>query len=113
MSKKQRAFADLLREEGLEFEEEARGLPGTPDIFFREKNLAVFFHGCYWHDHGCSSSISNTIVASKRAGQALKDRAQQRELLSRGINYLIVWECEYDRSATDQVKMVVNRLHFI
>ena len=112
MSKKQRAFSELLRSEGLEFEEEVREFPGTPDIFFREKKLAVFFHGCYWHHHGCGREISNPISASQRAGQAVKDSLQQKQLLEMGYRYLIIWECEYDSDPFCQVEKVKSRLYF-
>ena len=112
MSKKQRAFAAMLREEGLEFEEEVAELPGTPDIFFRANHLVIFFHGCYWHNHGCGKEIANVLTASNRAGQAVKDASQQKQLLEMGYKYLIIWECEYDADPLAQVEKVRGRLHF-
>ena len=112
MSKKQRNFAELLRSEGLTFEEEVSEFPGTPDIFFREKKLIVFFHGCYWHNHGCGKEIANTLTLSQRAGQAVRDVNQQKQLLEMGFRYLIVWECEYDADPHAQVDKVKGRLHF-
>lgn len=112
MSKKQKEFAELLRSNGLEFEEEVSGFPGTPDIFFRDCKLAVFFHGCYWHNHGCGKEIVNVVTASQRAGQAVKDADQQKQLLEMGLKYLIVWECEFDAAPLEQVQKVKNRLHF-
>lgn len=112
MSQKQRDFATLLRDHKLIFEEEVKGLPGTPDIFFRDKNLAVFFHGCFWHNHGCGVQPTNQITASQRAAQALTDQNQQQALLAQGIAYLIVWECDYDSDPLSQVRKVMNRLHF-
>ena len=112
MSAKQKEFAKYLRAEGLEFEEEVSGFPGTPDIFFRDQRLAVFFHGCYWHNHGCGKSLSNSVAASQRAVQAAKDARQQGELLEMGYRYLIVWECEFDTDPVAQVEKVMGRLHF-
>jgi DNA mismatch endonuclease, patch repair protein len=112
MSQKQTLFAKLLKSRGLKFEEEVRELPGTPDIFFREKKLAVFFHGCYWHNHGCGNQVTNPITASQRAARALTDQAQQAELLEHGYKYLIVWECDFDKDPSAQVRKVLNRLHF-
>lgn len=28
----------------------AKELPGKPDLVFTAKKLAVFVHGCYWHN---------------------------------------------------------------
>ncbi len=113
MSKKQKDFAQLLRTEGLIFEEEVSEFPGTPDIFFREKRLAVFFHGCYWHNHGCGREITNPLTASQRAGQAIRDANQQKQLLELGHRYLIIWECDYDSDSEAEARRVKNRLHFL
>ena len=112
MSKKQQKLANLLRSKGLEFEEEVRDLPGTPDIFFRNKKLAIFFHGCYWHNHGCGNEVVNPITASQRAARSLTDQQQQKELLEQGYKYLVVWECDFDNDPDTQVLKVINRLHF-
>lgn len=112
MSNKQKEFAATLRSHGLDFEEEVSEFPGTPDIFFREQKLAVFFHGCYWHNHGCGRDITNTLTASQRAGQAVRDANQQKQLLEMGYRYLIVWECDYDSDPLAQIKKVKGRLHF-
>ena len=112
MSQKQKDFAKLVRSEGLKFEEEVVGLPGTPDIFFRKKKLVVFFHGCFWHNHECGKEIANPLTASQRAGQAIKDVNQQKQLLEMGFRYLIIWECEYDADPRAQVEKVKGRLHF-
>lgn len=112
MSQKQRDFATQLRQQGLVFEEEVAELPGTPDIFFRDQKLAVFFHGCFWHNHGCGREISNALTASQRAGRAVLDANQQKHLLELGFRYLIIWECEYDLDPDSQVDKVKSRLHF-
>ena len=71
----------------------------------------MFFHGCFWHDHGCKNSISNPVTASQRAGRAITDREQQLALLNAGIKYVIVWECEYDEDPEAQIAKVIDRLH--
>ncbi len=112
MSKKQKDFANRLRSRGLVFNEEVRALPGTPDIYFDNNSLAVFFNGCFWHNHGCGKPIKNVIVASQRATQAEIDRAQYRELLRLNLNYVVVWECDFDKDPEAQVDKVIDRLRF-
>ena len=112
MSQKQTQFAKLLNSKGLKFEEEVRELPGTPDIFFRKEKLAVFFHGCFWHNHSCKEKPTNPITASQRVAQSINDKAQQKELLNMGIKYMIIWECDYDLDSEAQAEKVLNRLHF-
>ncbi|MGH8489595.1 MAG: very short patch repair endonuclease [Gammaproteobacteria bacterium] len=38
-----------LRARGLRFKRHVRALPGSPDIVFPEKKLAVFVDGDFWH----------------------------------------------------------------
>ena len=52
-------FANELEASGFTFERNCNDLPGTPDIVFREINLAVFFHGCFWHSHHCQKNTSS------------------------------------------------------
>ena len=39
---------------GLRFRLHRRDLPGTPDLVFSGRRVAVLVHGCFWHRHpGC------------------------------------------------------------
>ena len=75
-----------------------RRLPGTPDIFFKKYNLAVFVHGCFWHQHGCKHSVmpkSNVKYwEEKFVRNKNRDSIVLQKLKERGINHIIVWECE-------------------
>ena len=74
-------------------------LPGCPDIVFRSRRLAVFIHGCFWHQHdGCRRS---TIPATRRSYWEAKlrrnverDRHSASQLLEAGWRVVIIWECE-------------------
>ncbi|MFV0409489.1 MAG: very short patch repair endonuclease, partial [Paracoccus sp. (in: a-proteobacteria)] len=36
---------------GLRFRLQRRDLPGTPDLVFPGRRIAMFVHGCFWHRH--------------------------------------------------------------
>ncbi len=45
----ERALAAEMARLGLEWEEHAKDLPGTPDFVFRSEKIAVFVDGDFWH----------------------------------------------------------------
>ena len=47
----ERTVRRLIRELGYRYRLNARDLPGSPDIIFRAKRIAIFVHGCFWHQH--------------------------------------------------------------
>src|SRR5437879_5290 len=44
----------LLHKMGYRFRIHGAGLPGTPDVVFTRRRVAIFTHGCFWHQHGCA-----------------------------------------------------------
>ena len=45
------ALSRALRVRGLRFETQYRDAPGTPDLAFPDRRLAVFVDGDLWHGH--------------------------------------------------------------
>ncbi len=44
-------FCEKLKGEGLRFSRNVASLPGKPDVVFKNRELAIFLDGCFWH--GC------------------------------------------------------------
>lgn len=75
-------------------------IPGNPDVLVKDRNLAVFLDGCFWH--GCPKHYkapkSNTgywgpkIEANRR--RDVRKRAAVRKA---GYRTLRIWECEQTR----------------
>ena len=54
---------------GLRFRLHRRDLPGTPDLVFPGRRIALFVHGCFWHRHtGCR--LAYTPKSRIEVGQA-------------------------------------------
>src|ERR1700737_3932573 len=84
---------------GYRFRLHVRSLPGSPDLVFPRRNLAIFVHGCFWHRHkGCAyaySPKSNVgFWKAKFKGNVARDRRVRRELASMGWRVAVIWECE-------------------
>lgn len=96
-----------LREHGLGYRRNVRGLPGRPDFANRRAGFAIFVHGCFWHRHpGCVRTTTPTrnraFWEEKFAANIARDAARLAELEATGLRTVIVWECEAkDRTALD------------
>lgn len=70
-------------------------LPGRPDFAFRDRKLALFIDGCFWH--GCPRHYSvpkgNAAFWRKKfLDNRARDRRVTRELRKAGWTTLRVWE---------------------
>ena len=45
------ALRSALHRRGLRFRKNFKGLPGSPDIVFTKRKLAIFVDGNFWHGH--------------------------------------------------------------
>lgn len=84
---------------GLRFRLYRRDLPGTPDLVFPGRRIALFVHGCFWHRHaGCAkASVPKSAVEmwqSKFKRNVERDSANIAKLSSMGWRTEVIWECE-------------------
>jgi DNA mismatch endonuclease, patch repair protein len=76
-----------------------RILPGTPDIVLPRYRVAIFVHGCFWHQHsGCSRA---TVPRTRRAfwqDKLLRNQARDsralKSLESIGWKSMVTWQCQ-------------------
>jgi DNA mismatch endonuclease, patch repair protein len=88
-----------LHAQGFRFRLHSKKLPGTPDLILPRHRLAVFVHGCFWHNHpGCPrATLPKTrrdFWKKKLDRNATRDREAEQALVSLGWRVVIVWECE-------------------
>ncbi len=93
-----------LHKHGYRFRLHRTDLPGRPDIVLPRRRIAIFVHGCYWHQHpGCKLAYtpkSNVEFWQKKfAENRERDERAHLALQSAGWRIIIVWECEV-RSGT-------------
>ena len=82
---------------GFRYRLHARQLPGAPDAVLRKYRTAIFVHGCFWHQHGCSKthrpSSNRQYWDRKLDGNVARDALNQTKLRESGWNVFTVWEC--------------------
>jgi len=69
-----------------------------PDIVLRSRKVAVFTHGCYWHQHEeCKLAYSDRDYSEKWKKKfednRLRDLRVKEQLLKAGWRVAIIWEC--------------------
>jgi DNA mismatch endonuclease (patch repair protein) len=84
---------------GYRFRLHVRGLPGSPDLVFPRRKLALFVHGCFWHRHkGCAFTYtpksSVEFWKGKFKSNIARDKRVQKELERAGWRVAVIWECE-------------------
>jgi DNA mismatch endonuclease (patch repair protein) len=87
-------MAAALAELGLSWESHARDLPGRPDFVFREKKVAIFVDGDFWHGwrfQQWRDKLSERWEA-KIDGNRRRDIRNHRRLRRMGWKVVRLWE---------------------
>jgi DNA mismatch endonuclease (patch repair protein) len=91
----------LLLDAGVAFEQHATDLPGRPDIVFREKRIAVFIDGSFWHGWRFPLWQGKLTPkwAEKIAANRSRDQRNFRSLRRLGWKVMRIWEHQIERDA--------------
>lgn len=84
---------------GLRFRLQRRDLPGTPDMVFPGRRIALFVHGCFWHRHpGCRFAYEPKsrieFWQAKFGANVARDAGALDALVAAGWRPVVIWECE-------------------
>ena len=108
----------FLFSKGYRYRKNYKKLPGRPDIVFISRKIAIFVHGCFWHQHkDCeitNKPRSNTTFWKEKFSKNLeRDKRNQRDLKKMGWDPKVIWECEIldtNRKARD-LSPILSRLN--
>lgn len=97
----------LLFARGYRYGVNSKSVPGHPDIYMKKYSTAVFVHGCFWHRHeGCKYAYMPKsrveFWLKKFEANVKRDELVRKELASKKIKVLIVWECTIKRMKKDK-----------
>lgn len=96
---------------GLRFRLHRKDLPGKPDLVFPRWRVAIFVHGCFWHQHeGCRKAGApksrSHYWKPKLEKNIERDKRALEELDRLGWKTLTIWQCETNdaTSLTDRLR---------
>ncbi len=98
-TKPEKSVRSMLHKMGYRFRLHRKDLPGNPDIVLPKYKIAVFVHGCFWHQHpGCRKAtvpVQNFDFWDKKLKRNQeRDSRVKSELSTLGWLTVTVWECE-------------------
>ena len=110
-TKPELVFRKYLFSQGFRYRKNYKKLPGRPDIVFIKKKIAIFVHGCFWHQHkNCKRAnipkSNKEYWVPKIERNKARDKQNIAELKKLKWKVLVVWECEVKK-----LKKLTNRLN--
>ncbi len=94
----------------------SQDVPGRPDVSFPAKKVAVFTHGCFWHQcPRCEGKkayprVNQEFWRKKFAENTARDEQVQILLRERGWRSVVLWECEVKSGIEECAKRVKDEL---
>lgn len=97
------------------YRKNVRKLPGKPDIVFGTQKLAVFIHGCYWHQcPNCNRNRAPKTNAvywqAKFEANVERDRIAEERLRELGFDVEVIWECQIRKDLGGVVDSLTAKL---
>lgn len=91
------AFRKLLFGAGYRYRITPKNLPSKPDLYLKKYKAIILINGCFWHGHGCHlfhwPKSRPNFWKNKIRESVSRDFRNIKQLNSRGLKVLVVWEC--------------------
>ena len=103
----------LLRKEGIYFAVYSK-LPGTPDIVFRRKKVAVFVDGEFWHGHNwlkLGKKPPNEFWKKKLLRNMARDKRVNRDLQKMGWKVMRILEGNVLKKPEKTIRKIISMLN--
>jgi DNA mismatch endonuclease (patch repair protein) len=105
----------LLREAGFPgYRVHWKNAPGTPDIAYPGRRVAIFINGCYWHRcPTCYPTLPKSnqdFWAQKFHDNEVRDRRSAESLSAMGWRRYVVWECQLKKTPAEALDEVLSTL---
>lgn len=78
---------------GIRHRLHAKDLPGRPDAYLVDYNIAIFVNGRFWHCQRKSKAMKlSKFWRDKIRTNARRDARNRRRLSRLGVGYLTIWD---------------------
>ena len=102
-----------LRRVGLKgYRKNYSKIPGSPDVVFISRKIAIFVNGCFWHRcPKCNLPLpkNNTEFWKVKFERNIeRDRLKIQRLEDMGWTVIVIWECDIKKNIDE----VLERINF-
>lgn len=107
--------SECLKALGIKHKKRVKRLPGTPDIVIDGVPIAVFVHGCVWHQHVECGAGEALIAGGGEMALGIRENPKRdlrvkKELEDMGWTVVTLWECHIHKSPTYEAMKVKRTL---
>ncbi|MCU0849524.1 MAG: very short patch repair endonuclease [Spirochaetes bacterium] len=111
-TKPEQKVVKWFKKRGYKLTKNIKDLPGKPDIVFKNSNLILFVHGCFWHHHkNCKRATipkSNKKYWLPKINQNIKrDISTANKLRRLGWHVAAVWECQINKDIDKYLNRII------
>jgi DNA mismatch endonuclease, patch repair protein len=104
------ALFRALRRRKVHHKRHDRLRPGTPDLSFPSRRLAVFVHGEFWHGRGNVPKTNRAFWKAKFERNQRRDRRVRRRLNAMGWSVMVLWAEPVLKNPDAAAAKVLSRL---
>ena len=106
-----------LFSKGYRFRKNDKRYPGKPDIVLPKYHVAIFVHGCFWHQHeGCKDATTpktrTEFWLEKFDKNVKNDRIKQEKLRKLGWKVIVIWECEIKKDLIKTMEWLEQEIKY-
>ena len=106
----ERAIQSELRRRGYSFRRHVKALPGTPDLVFPKKKVAVFVDGDFWHGYRFSvwEARLPEFWKEKIRTNLKRDQKNFRKLRRMGWKVIRIWQHQIKKNVEDCITRILD-----
>jgi DNA mismatch endonuclease (patch repair protein) len=107
----ERLAFSALRKAGFRFQKHYRRVPGSPDIAFPRKKIAIFIDGDFWHGFHYPKwrhKIDSAFWRDKIETNIRRDKRNFAKLRRSGWRVMRVWEHQLKRQPEETLERIVE-----
>ncbi|MBI4389950.1 MAG: DNA mismatch endonuclease Vsr [Nitrospinae bacterium] len=96
------ALAQAFKRKGMKGWRRNYNICGKPDFVFRDKKIAVFADGCFWHGHDCRNvtpKANSSYWSAKIRRNKNRDKHVSALLREKGWRVFRIFECKIKRGS--------------
>ncbi len=89
-----------LKKKKIYFQKHYKKCPGSPDVCFPKKKIAIFIDGDFWHGRNFAKNrkrLPKKYWLAKIEANILRDRKNRAKLKKQGWKVLRIWESQINK----------------